>query len=107
MDIPEFAYEHYFKVPVYQDNDFVLKYEEHEQGTFIHCDVFNWNKTVKSKLANVWGVLSNFHGGPIYALHDIHDRKHEKFLIMFGFSVLRPLPDNKEIWIWSKHGKPI
>ena len=107
MDIPEFAYEHYFKVPVFQSKDFRVRFEEHQTGTFIHCDVYNWNKAVRNRILEVWDVLSTFHGGPIYALHDIHDRKHEKFLVMFGFDVLRPLPFDKEIWIWSKNGKPI
>ena len=107
MDIPEFAFEHYFKVPVYRSPDFVVLFEEHEHGTFIHCEAKNWNKTVRNKMLEVWGVLSTFHGGPIYALHDVHDRKHEKFLKLFGFVVLRPLPQDKGIWIWSKNGKPI
>lgn len=107
MDIPDIAYEHRFKVPVYRDNDILLRYEEHLSGTFIHCDITNWSKSVKERLSDVWFVLSSFHGGPIYALHDIHDRKHEKFLKLFGFCRLKGLPDDKEIWIWSNNGKPI
>jgi hypothetical protein len=104
MDIPETAYEHHFKVPVYRDNEILLRYEEHIYGTFIHCDITSWSKTVRERLSTVWGVLSGFHGGPIYALHDIHDRKHEKFLNLFGFKRLQALPNSKEIWIWSKNG---
>jgi hypothetical protein len=105
MSIPEIAYEHRFKVPVYRDNDILLRYEEHVQGTFIHCDVKQWNPQVKRKLSEVWGVLSSFHGGPVYALHDSFDRKHEKFLKLFGFRPLKVLPNDKEIWIWSNNGQ--
>lgn len=105
MDIPETAYEHRFKVPVYRDNDILLRYEEHLSGTFIHCDIKHWSKAVKERLCSVWGVLSSFHGGPVYALHDSNDRKHEKFLKMFGFKPFERLSETKELWIWSNNGQ--
>lgn len=104
MTIPEIAFEHYFKVPVCKTEDYVIKFEEHIKGTFVHCNVFKWNKTVKSRLSEDWKVIATKHGGPIYALHDVSDQKHEKFLKLFGFTKLIELPDLKEIWIWSKHG---
>lgn len=107
MDIPEIAFEHHFKVPVYRGKDFVVKFEEHLSGTFIHCDVFTYSRSVKAKMLRVWRLLRALHGGPIYALHDSKDRKHEKFLMLFGFERLQVLPDHQELWIWSNNGKPI
>jgi hypothetical protein len=104
MNIPETAYEHHFKVPVYRDSDILLRYEEHIYGTFIHCDVTKWSPQVKRKLLRVLDVLFSFHGGPVYALHDSNDRKHEKFLKLCGFRQLKSLPNDKEIWIWSNYG---
>lgn len=95
---------HYLKVPVCKTKDYVIKFEEHIQGTFVHCDVFTWNKTVKENLLKSWDTVTSSHGGPIYALHDSHDRKHEKFLNLFGFVKHLILPDTREIWIWSNHG---
>lgn len=105
MNIPEIAYEHRFKVPVYQDDDILLRYEEHLSGTFIHCDIKKWSKSVKERLCFVWAVLSVFHGGPVYALHDSTDRKHEKFLKLFEFRPYQRLSQDKELWIWSKNGQ--
>lgn len=102
--IPEVVHEHYLKVPVCRTEDYVIKFEEHIQGTFVHCDMFNWNKTVKSHFLEHWNTVAKAHGGPIYALHDFHDRKHQKFLGMCGFKRLKLLPDFKEIWIWSYNG---
>jgi hypothetical protein len=102
--IPEVVHEHYLKVPVCVTEDYVIKFEQHLQGTFVHCDVFNWNKSIKEKLQVSWDTVANTHGGPIHALHDLHDQKHQKFLVMFGFKRLKHLPDFKEIWIWSKNG---
>lgn len=100
--IPEVVHEHYLKVPVCQTEDYVIMLEQHISGTFAHCDMMNWNKTIRSRFLSHWGSVTATHGGPIYALHDFHDRKHEKFLKMCGFKRYKNLPSLKEIWIWSK-----
>lgn len=102
MHIPEVAYEHKFKVPVVKTKDYVISFEEHEtQGTFIHCDVYGWSKSVFMALQIDFTRLCRLHGGPIHALHDSNDRKHEKFLRLFGFVKAEDLGD-QELWIWSK-----
>lgn len=95
---------HYLKVPVCKTDDYVIKFEEHIQGTFVHCDVRKWNKTIKENLLKSWETVSNSHGGPILALHKIDDRKHYKFLNLFGFKKYLDYNDLEEIWIWSKNG---
>jgi hypothetical protein len=102
MNIPEVAHEHKFKVPVVKTKDYVISFEEHEtQGTFIHCDVYGWSKSVFMALQIDFARLCRLHGGPIHALHDSNDRKHEKFLKLFGFAKAKDLGD-QELWIWSK-----
>lgn len=104
MIIPEVAYEHFFKVPVCIREEYTIMLEQHVSGTFAHCDVFKWNKTIKSRFLADWNTVTATHGGPIYALHDFHDRKHKKWLEMCGFKRHRILPRLKEIWIWSNNG---
>ena len=99
--------EHYLKVPVVQRKDYVIRLEQHLEGTFIHCDVHSWTKTTAQSLACDFKLLCELHGGPIHALHDTRDRKHEKFLKFYGFEVLRHHEDALEIWIWRNNGKPI
>lgn len=102
MSLPEVAYEHKFKVPVVQRKDYKICLEEHaKQGTFIHCDVYNWHKSIALELQTDFTTLRNLHGGPIHALHDSKDRKHEKFLKLYGFAKAQDLGDGQEIWIWS------
>ena len=101
MIVPEVAHEHYLKVPVVRREEFEILLEQHVSGTFIHCNVKQYNSTVKQEIMNTWSALKWLHGGPIYALHDLSDRKHEKFLKMFGFRRHKVLPNLKEIWIWK------
>lgn len=101
MNTPEVANEHKLKVPVVRRQDYVICFEEHiERGTFIHCDVSKWTKETALSLAIDFTRLSRLHGGPIHALHDSRDRKHEKFLKFYGFTKHEELGDHQEIWIW-------
>lgn len=102
MIIPEVVHEHYLKVPVIKRRAFTVYFEEHIKGTFIHCDVNYYNASVRAEMIETWGLLRWLHGGPIYAQHDFSDRKHEKFLRMFGFRLHQCLPNLKQIWIWRK-----
>jgi hypothetical protein len=100
MMIPEVVHEHYLKVPVIKREHFTVWFEEHVKGTFIHCEVTKYNASVRRELQETYGLLRWLHGGPIYALHDFSDRKHEKFLRLFGFRPHQCLPNLKQIWIW-------
>ena len=103
MNIPEVVYGHRLKVPVVRTKDYVIRFEEHEtQGTFIHCDLYNWSKDIAINLGVAFTLIRNLHGGPIHALHDSNDRKHEKFLRLYGFTKEKDLENSKELWIWSK-----
>jgi hypothetical protein len=104
-DVPETAYDHALKVPVVQRKEYVIRFEQHvDAGTFIHCDVFNWSPEVAKALGQDFTALAHLHGGPIHALHDSRDRKHSKFLRLYGFQKVQDLWDSLELWIWRKHG---
>lgn len=104
MEIPEIVYEHYLKVPICKRPEFIVRLEEHIEGTFIHCDVFKWNKQVKKEILEVWDSISRLHGGPIYTFVGSDDIKIQKFMQLFGFKRHLKYGDGTESWIWSNYG---
>lgn len=77
------------KVPVVRRPEYTLYLEQATRDeTFIHCDVYTWSPTVRRKLTDDWQALKALHGGPIRALHTPGDRKHLKFITLFGFKRL-------------------
>lgn len=104
MTIPEIVYEHYLKVPVVQKDQYTILLEQHLSGTFIHCVVTEWSKSAFASLKQDFESLCKLHGGPIHALHDASDRKHEKFLKMFGFTHCVSFAGSEELWIWRNNG---
>jgi hypothetical protein len=93
------------KVPVIQNNQFILYLEEVEGNLFIHCDILvKWSKEVKHNLQSWFERLTSVHGKDLYALHAPKDKKHEKFLRMFNFSYFNSFigtdGNNYDIYIW-------
>jgi len=86
MIVPEQA-DHQLKVPVVRRPVYTLYLEQATpHHTFIHCDIHGrWTPRTKRDLLADWTTLKALHGGPIHALHTPGDRKHTKFLSMFGF----------------------
>lgn len=77
------------QVKVVDSADYTIKYEQHNGLTFIHCDIkVKWTKKVKQELQEDFNVLRTLHSAPIYAIHEIGDKKHLKFLTLFGFKHL-------------------
>lgn len=104
MSIPEIAYEHYFKVPVCKRPEYTISFEEHINGTFAHCDVFRWNRTVRNSLLKDWNEVAEKHGGPLFVFKEQTNEKLSKFIALFGFIKLLDIPKDQEIWVWSKNG---
>lgn len=73
------------KTPVINSEDYVVYLEYYQGLTIIHCDCFKWSKQVKQSLSSDWEQLVKIHRKPIYAIHEIDDNKHLKFLSMMGF----------------------
>jgi len=76
------------KTPVIHSDDYVVYFENVQGYTFIHCDCYRWSKTTKQELTKDFDCLYSIHRKPIYAMHDIDDNKHLKFLTMMKFSFL-------------------
>ena len=88
LPLPAVA-DHQLKVPVIQGRGYTVHLEQATPlHTFVHCDVPAglWSLLTKRALQRDWAALQALHGGPFHALHTPGDRKHLKFLRLFGFS---------------------
>ena len=73
------------KQPVITKKDYIVYLEFAFKMTFIHCDCFRWNKTVKTNLLKDLEKLASLRTEPLFAIHEIDDKKHLKFITMMGF----------------------
>lgn len=74
------------KTPVIVSKDYIVYLEEHAGASFIHCDCFGWSKTIKESLVVDFNKLLQIHRKPVFAIHELGDTKHLKFLNIMGFS---------------------
>jgi len=96
------------KFKVAETKDYLIRYEDFQGLTFIHCDLKSpWSKTVKEKLKQDFEQLKRLHGGHIFALHEPEDTKHQKFLSMFGFEYVQDIltldGQLKQVFVTGKH----
>jgi hypothetical protein len=77
------------KVPVMQTRDFDVFYELHDGHTWIHCDVRRYNKSVRNELIVALKLLMAIRETALYAVHEIDDKKHQKFITKLGFKYLQ------------------
>lgn len=77
------------KFEVIKTNEYVVYFEDDHGFTFIHCDCMKWNKSVKRRLQIDFDELCKKHNKDIYAIHEVDDKKHKKFLSFFGFDYLK------------------
>lgn len=73
------------KTPVINTDDYTVYLEYFSNNTFIHCDCYRWTKTVKKQLKADFDKLVDIHGKPIFAIHELNDSKHLRFLDMMDF----------------------
>lgn len=93
MDVPHADPQR--KVPVVRRPEYTLYFEQATRDeTFIHCDVYTWSPRVVRQLTADWQALHALHGGPIRALHTPGDRKHLKFITLFGFRHVASFTDD-------------
>lgn len=76
------------RVPVIIKDDYIVFFERFQGLTFVHCTVRRWTKSVRASLKHDFTHLCALHDQPIFAVHEIGDTKHEKFLALFGFRFL-------------------
>lgn len=79
------------RVPVIIKPDYVVSFERYNDMTWIHCSVNKWSPTVCRGLSQDFESLVYLHDDPIYAIHEIGDVKHEKFLALFKFNYLHAI----------------
>ena len=63
--------------------DFTLWLERWDGRCWIHADVYLWNKRVLLAVKAAGEGLLRKHGA-LWATHFVDDKKHEKFLRLFG-----------------------
>lgn len=73
------------KTPVIYSDDYTVYFEYSFNTTFIHCDCNRWSKKVKTNLKADVDKLVEIHRQPIFAIHELNDNKHLKFLNMMDF----------------------
>ena len=84
------------KIPVIYNNDYIVFLENDFGFTFIHCECKKWTKEVKKNLLVDFEKLFEIHRSEIYAIHEIDDVKHKKFLGIFGFEYLKDFVGSDE-----------
>lgn len=77
------------KTPVITSQDYIVYFEPYQQYNFIHCDCFKWSKEVKKQLIQDFDSLVSLHRRDIYALHELGDNKHLKFIQIFNFTYVQ------------------
>ena len=85
------------KTPVITSKDYIVYLEHSFNMTFIHCDCYRWSKGVKENIIDDFNKLLSIHRQPIFAIHEIEDGKHLKFITMMGFEHFKDFhgSDNK------------
>lgn len=73
------------KTPVIVHDDYTVYLEYSFNVTFIHCDCNRWSKTIKKELKADLDKLVEIHRKPIFAIHELNDNKHLKFINMMDF----------------------
>jgi len=91
------------KQPVIKNENYIV-YVEMVQGlTFIHMDVFKWNKSIKKEFVKTWKEWAGKHK-PLYAMPFIDDEKMHKWSIITGFELLQYLKCldgiTRKLYIW-------
>ena len=73
---------------VIERGNYTVWFDQHNDYTILHCNVYRYNKTVKKELKNYLKFLLRIRQSPLYALSERGDNKHVKFLTMLGFIYL-------------------
>lgn len=92
------------RVPIIIKPNYVVSFERYNDMTWIHCIVDKWSPTIRRNLSQDFESLVHLHDDPIYAIHEIGDLKHEKFLALFKFQFLQPIvgADNVERHVYLR-----
>ena len=74
------------KVPVVNKPDYTIWLENYRNiATFIHADVYKYNKSVRQEFGEDLDKLLRLHNFPLYVLTDKDNTKLKKFMSIYGF----------------------
>ena len=93
------------KIPVIIRQDYIFYIEDVNNSQFMHCDVFNWNKSVFKELKKDFLTFAELHGGPLFCLKENETIGYLKFIKALGFKYLKSIVGIKGIelyiYYWS------
>lgn len=98
------------RIPVIVRDAYTVEYEcivyEGNPVIFVHCKIHKkWSKDIKRALTKDFHALTELTTMPLFALHDLDDPKHKRFIEMFGFTKFlqgEDLPKNRAVYILEK-----
>jgi len=89
------------RIPIIQTPQYTVYFQSirinDREYTFVHCDVRDWNLNVLKSLRSDWNCLIDLHNGPLLALSELEDDKHQKFLELFDFKYLQQITGEDSI----------
>lgn len=91
--------------------DYAVRYEQHDDITFIHVSVHRWNSRIAREFGADIETAHKLLGRPVYALRRPEVRNQPKFLAMHGFKPCGHVRDAQgrvvEIYERTLDGRPI
>jgi hypothetical protein len=83
------------RIPVIHTENYTVFFQairiNEDYCTFVHCDVREWSAQVLRSLRSDWNTLVDLHNGPLLALNEVGDEKHQHFLELFEFTYLQDI----------------
>lgn len=90
-----------FRIPVIQTKQYRVMLQglmiNDVQYTFVHCDVLEPSVSSIRNLLLDWNTFVDLHNGPLLALSELGDEKHQHFLELFKFKYLQDLKGSDDV----------
>jgi hypothetical protein len=77
------------KIPIVQNNNYIIYLEYFSDLYWLHTDVFNWTSKVKKNFLNDLNSIQSLLNHELFALID--NDKLEKFAKLIGFTYVKDL----------------
>ena len=77
------------KIPIIQNNNYIIYLEYFSDLYWLHTDVFNWTSKVKKNFLNNLNSIQSLLNHELFALID--NDKLEKFAKLIGFTYVKDL----------------
>lgn len=90
----------------YEDDDIRVRFQRSNIGPIIHCDIFEWSKSIKDKSLLIFEAICNEFKergiNEIFGLKEVEDKKCKKFISLFGFEEIGKVQVNgQEMQLWG------